>query len=92
MAEHRGRVVEIGGGENQGGAGGADRRGPGLETRAGLWRQAGRIETELVVQPAIAGGIGALRMLLDLVVGRRTEKGAECRIEFGVGIGLAAFG
>ena len=93
VAEHGGGIVHVGRGKDQRGAGRTDGLGPGLETRAGLGLEAALVEAKALVQPAIAGDEGALRMLHGLIigdwVGRRVEERGKRRRELGLRIGLA---
>jgi hypothetical protein len=99
VAEHRGRVVQIGGREDQRDALRRDLRQPRRELRAGLLRQACRIEGERGLQPAVARderALGVLPRLVDALTlegsDRRGEEGGERRFELGLRVGLAALG
>jgi hypothetical protein len=99
VAEHRGRVVEIGGREDQSDPLGRDLREPCRELQARLLRQAGRIEIERRLQPAVTRDVSALGMLRLLLGGLCVlsprgwrKEGGERRFELGLRVDLAALG
>jgi hypothetical protein len=96
MAEHRGRVIQIGGREDQRDPLRRDLRQPRRKLRTGLFRQARRIEIERGLQPSVARDERALGMLgvrLGVLwsLGRGEERG-ERRLELGLRVGPAPLG
>ena len=108
MAVHRGRVVEVGGGEDEGHRLRVQGRAPALEARARLLGEPGGVEGESLPEPVVAGGEPALRVLPDppgaeLLPGpgdlrlvprvlRGLEEGGQGRLELGSGIGRPVLG
>ncbi len=89
VAEHRGRVVQVGRGEDQGDPLGIDRGEPVRQARAGLLLQPGGVETEHALQPMVPGRKGALRVLRLIARGRAGKERRERRLELGLGVDLA---
>jgi hypothetical protein len=66
VAKHRGRVVEVRSGEDQGRAFGPDRLAPPLEASTRLGRQAHGIDLQALHQPLVTGPKAALGVLKGL--------------------------
>ncbi len=89
VPEHRGRVVEIGGGEDQRRRSGVDRGEPGVQRGADGFFAAVAVggERQAAAQPAPAGGPEAARIAVG--AGGRCRERFEGSVELGRGIGGA---
>ena len=74
MAEHGGGVVHVKGSEDQGHAFGIQLPEPVVQALAGLFRHAAGIKLQLLLQPFVAGGETALRMILIFFQGCEVDE------------------